>query len=58
MAEHPEASFEELTHLLDWLVREYRAADDQQRRSEIATKLSEVTARILAVRCRPPPDSL
>jgi hypothetical protein len=58
MSEYREASLEELTHYLDRLVREYSAADNQQRRSEIATKLSEVTTRILAVRCRPPPDSL
>jgi hypothetical protein len=58
MSEYREASLEELTHYLDRLVREYSVADNQQRRSEIATKLSEVTTRILAVRCRTPPDSL
>jgi len=51
-----ELNFEELTLLLDLFAREYTATGDAHRRTEIATEISELTARISAVKSRPPPD--
>jgi hypothetical protein len=53
MSEYREANLEELTLLLDCLAREYATTNDEYRRAGIAPKISELTARILAVRCRP-----
>jgi hypothetical protein len=54
MSEYREASLEKLTLLLDWLAREYATTNDEYRRADIAIKISELTARILTIRCRPP----
>ena len=51
-----ELNFEELTLLLDLFAREYAATGNAHRRREIAIEISELTARISAVRSRPPPD--
>jgi hypothetical protein len=46
-----EASLEELKILLDHLAFEYVKTNDEHRRSEIATEISEILA--LAVKSRP-----
>jgi hypothetical protein len=51
-----EINLEELTFLVDLLAREYAAATDEHRRTEIATEISALTARISVVRSRPPPE--
>jgi hypothetical protein len=40
---------DELTLILDQLVREYVATNDKHRRTEIATEISELTARLSAI---------
>ena len=47
-----EPNLEQLTVLFDLLTREYAAANDDQRK-EIAADISELTARISAVKSRP-----
>lgn len=49
-----ELNFEELTLLLDLFAREYAATGNAHRRREIAIEISELTARISAVRSRRP----
>jgi hypothetical protein len=49
-----EPYLEELTLLLDLFAREYAATLDEHRRTEIATEISSLTARISVVRSRPP----
>ena len=56
MSEYRDADLEELTFLLDWLAREYGTTNDECRRAEIAATIAQLTAHILTVRCRPPPD--
>lgn len=50
------ASLEELSLLLDHLASEYIRTNDKHRRTEIATEISELTARISGIKSRPSPE--
>jgi hypothetical protein len=47
-----EPSLEELTVVFDLLTREYAAANDEHRQTEIATEISELTAHISTITSR------
>ena len=47
-----ESSLDDLTLVLDQLVREFVATNDKERRSEIATEISVLTARLSATSSR------
>ena len=44
-----ESSLDDLTLILDQLVREFVATNDKDRRSEIATEISILTVRLSAI---------
>ena len=49
MSRNFESSLDELTIILDQLVREYVMTHEKHRRTKIATEISELTARFSAI---------